>query len=213
MAGDISRRKTSRIPPEVGGIQVNFCKNPNCVIFGVPASVEKQPRGPGAKDRGLDTYRISGSTHGKKRVSTPLLKCTKCGETPPIKSNEGIHEEKVRLMAYLVEKTSDPTCPNEDCPNHTIGISRKKGHYYSFGETKAGSPRYRCQACGKTFSVGNGKPAIRQRLPHKNAEVFSMVVNAVPMRRICKIAGISQKTLYDKIRFLHRQAMAFVAYR
>lgn len=33
------------------------------------------------------------------------------------------------------------------------------------------------------------------------------------MRRICKIARISQKTLYDKIRFIHRQAMAFVARR
>ncbi len=40
-----------------------------------------------------------------------------------------------------------------------------------------------------------------------------MLVNAVPMRRICKIAGISQKTLYDKIRFLHKQVMAFVARR
>jgi hypothetical protein len=50
-------------------------------------------------------------------------------------------------------------------------------------------------------------------LPHKNSEVFSMLVNAVPMRRICKLAGIHQKTLYDKIRFLHRQTQAFVARR
>lgn len=40
-----------------------------------------------------------------------------------------------------------------------------------------------------------------------------MLVNGVAMRRICKIAGISQKTLYDKIRFIHRQAIAFVARR
>jgi len=33
------------------------------------------------------------------------------------------------------------------------------------------------------------------------------------MRRICKITGIRQKTLYDKIRFLHKQCVAFVANR
>jgi len=32
-----------RIPVEVGAIQVNFCKNPQCQNFGVPASTEKQP--------------------------------------------------------------------------------------------------------------------------------------------------------------------------
>ena len=32
-----------RIPATVGNVQVNFCKNPACPNFGVPASQDKQP--------------------------------------------------------------------------------------------------------------------------------------------------------------------------
>jgi hypothetical protein len=41
-----------RVPMEVGSIQVNFCKNPQCQNFGVPASGKRQPRGKGASERG-----------------------------------------------------------------------------------------------------------------------------------------------------------------
>ncbi|MGO9614295.1 MAG: hypothetical protein ACLPX5_14860 [Dissulfurispiraceae bacterium] len=30
----------TRIPEEVNGFQVNFCKNPRCPNFGIPASTE-----------------------------------------------------------------------------------------------------------------------------------------------------------------------------
>lgn len=199
-----------RIPLEVAGIQVNFCKNPNCANFGIPASSEKQPRGPGAGERGRDSYTVTGSTHGGK-VSTPVLTCLRCNETPPIKSNQGVHEERERMAAYLV--VPEPSCPGESCPNRGVGVNLKKGRYQSFGTTAAGAPRFRCLLCKKTFSVNVNKPAKNHQLPHKNSEVYNMLVNSVPMRRICKIAGISQKTLYDKIRFIHRQTMAFVARR
>lgn len=199
-----------RVPLEVAGIQVNFCKNPRCVNYGVPASAEKQPKGRGARERGRDSYRIAGSTHGRG-VSIPVITCLECNEAPPIKSNQGVFEERERMAAYLA--TEDPSCPNESCPNHKVPVNQKKGHYQSFGATAAGSPRFRCLLCKKTFSVSISKPAKNHQLPHKNSEVYSMLVNAVPMRRICKIAGISQKTLYDKIRFIHQQTMAFVARR
>jgi len=199
-----------RIPLDVAGIQVNFCKNPNCLNFGVPASSEKQPRGPGAGERGRDNYRVSGGTHGG-RISVPVITCLRCNEAPPLKSNQGVNEERERMAAYLA--VQEPSCPGESCPNRGVGVSHKKGSYQSFGTTAAGSPRFRCLLCRKTFSVNVSKPAKNHQLPHKNSEVYSMLVNSVPMRRICKIAGISQKTLYDKVRFIHRQAMAFVARR
>jgi transposase-like protein len=199
-----------RIPREIDGIQVNFCKNPNCANFGVAASSEKQPKGPGARERGRDNYRIAGGTHGRG-ISIPVITCLVCNEAPPIKSNQGVHEERERMAAYLA--LAVPSCPGESCPNRQVPVNHKKGHYQSFGTTAAGSPRFRCLLCKKTFSVNVSKPAKNHQLPHKNSEVYSMLVNTVPMRRICKIAGISQKTLYDKIRFIHRQAMAFVARR
>lgn len=207
-----NRKSIPRIPPEVAGIQVNFCKNPGCSNFGVSASVEKQPRGPGARERGRDSYRVASGTYGRNRKGTPVIICLKCNEAPPIKSNQGINEERERMAAYLTP-SPEPSCPNEGCPNHGVGVKRCKGNYQSYGTTAAGSPRFLCRRCGKTFSVRTHKPAKNHLLPHKNSEVFGMLVNAVPMRRICKIARISQKTLYDKIRFLHRQTMTFVARR
>lgn len=210
MSVSTSREEPPRIPLEVAGIQVNFCKNPNCPNFGEPASSEKQPRGPGAKERGRDRYRVTGSTHGRERL-VPVLTCLMCNESPPIKSNQGVHEERERMAAYLA--TPEPSCPSGSCPNHGVGVNQEKGRYHRKGTSAAGSPRWVCLACRRTFSVNISKPAKNHHLPHKNSEVFSLLVNGVAMRRICKIARISQKTLYDKIRFIHRQAMAFVARR
>ena len=210
MSVSTNERVPSRIPLAVAGIQVNFCKNPNCANFGVPASSAKQPRGPGAAGRGRDRYRVEGNTHGRG-VTVPVLTCLFCKEAPPVKSNQGVHEECERMAAYLAD--TEPSCPGEFCPNHIVGVSQKKGHYQSFGTTAAGSPRFRCLHCGKTFSVNVSKPAKNHLLPHKNSEVYSLLVNTVPMRRICKIAGISQSTLYDKIRFIHQQVVAFAARR
>lgn len=53
-----------RVPIEVDGIQVNFCKNPQCQNFGVPASTKRQPRGKGAEERGRDTYNVVGPPEG-----------------------------------------------------------------------------------------------------------------------------------------------------
>jgi transposase-like protein len=211
MSVSTNREGPPRVPQDVGGIQVNFCKNPGCPNFGVPASTEKQPRGPGAGERGRDRYRVAGSTHGRERISVPVITCLFCNEAPPIKSNQGVNEERTRMAAYLA--VPEPSCPGESCPNHGIGVNLGKGRYHRKGVTAAGSPRWVCLACRRSFSINISKPTKNHHLPHKNAEVFGLLVNGVAMRRICKIARISQKTLYDKIRFIHRQAMAFVARR
>ncbi len=73
----------SRIPEAVEGIQVNFCKNPRCENFGIPASVVKQPKGPGPKDLERDTYRITGKKN-VRGISIPILACEFCDERPTI---------------------------------------------------------------------------------------------------------------------------------
>ena len=105
-----------------------------------------------------------------------------------------------------------PTCPSQDCPNHHIDREKGQSHYYSFGRTKAGSIRYRCKACGRTF-VTASSPTVRHRKPHKNAAIFRLLVNKVPFRRICEVEGITMSTLYRKIDFIHRQCIAFAAER
>lgn len=195
-----------RVPVEVGGIQVNFCKNPQCQNFGVPASTQRQPRGKGAEERGRDTYSVVGSGRG-----TPMLRCSFCGQYPTIKSNKAIHEELSRFWKPF-DTIAVLTCPNHACPNHSIDTEQGKTHYHSFGRTKAGSIRYRCKACGRTFITAS-PPTIRHRKPHKNAVIFRLLVNKVPFRRICEVEGIGMPTLYRKIDFIHRQCLSFAAQR
>jgi transposase-like protein len=211
MSVSTNRSTKPRVPLEFGGVQVNFCKNPGCVNYGVPASTQEQPKGPGASARGRDRYKKGSGHYDRNRKGAPRLECLDCGEKPPIKSNQGVVEEKQRVSAYL--QTYVPSCPNVECGNHGVAVSAEKGRYYGKGVTSAGSPRYLCRACNRSFSINVSKPAKNHKLPHKNFEIFQMLVNTVPMRRICKIAVISQKTLYDKIKFLHQQTMAFAARR
>jgi hypothetical protein len=196
-------RTGPRIPVAVNGLQVNFCKNPTCLNFGVPASTEKQPRGLSSQNARRDYYIVSN--HTPTRIK---LVCQICGESLPLKSNQGIHEELYRLSNYL-DGPPEPTCPDNACPNHSIGVSANLA-YQSYGTTSAGAKRYRCCACRKTFSV-NRTPTTRQRLVDRNANIFNLLVNKVPFRRICEVAQTSMDTLYRKIDFIHRQCLVFAA--
>jgi transposase-like protein len=188
-----------RIPPACGGIQVNFCKNPACEHYGIPAA---QATGRGAQ---RDRYTVVGA--GRQ---FPVLKCHACGEYPPLKSNQGIAEERERLGAYL-SVPPEPSCPDVDCANHGIGISTGSPHYRSYGTTRSGSKRYRCNACTKTFAVGYS--TVGQKQPHKNRLIFQLLMNKTPFRRLCEIADIAHGTLYPKLDFLHHQCLAFAGHR
>lgn len=190
--------KPTRIPPAVDGIQVNYCKNPSCKNFGVPAlanSAGKQTK---------DIYTISGASS-----SVSVLKCKSCGEFPTIKSNLAISEEFNRLMADLIPAKT-PSCPDTQCANHQIPVNLGKGHYQSYGMTHSGSKRYLCKGCKRTFTVSSVS-TLRQRQPEKNELIFRLLVNSAHMRRTCAILDINPKTLYQRIDFLYQQCKAFAA--
>jgi transposase-like protein len=135
-----------------------------------------------------------------------MLRCSFCGQYPTIKSNKAIHEELSRFWKPF-DTIAIPTCPN-----HPIDIEKGKTHYHSFGRTKAGSIRYRCKACGRTFITASS-PTIRHRKPYKNAAIFRLLVNKVPFCRICEVEGIIMSILYRKIDFIHRQCLCFAVER
>lgn len=137
------------------------------------------------------------------------MHCCVCNENPPPKSNLGIAEERARFLKDLAVEPN-PSCPNDSCLNHTVPVGIK-GSYQSIGLTKSGSRRYRCVLCKKTFSVG--KSTLRQKQPHKNRLIFSLLMNKSPFRRICEVADIGPEGLYGKIDFLYRQSLAFAADR
>ncbi len=193
-------------------MRVNFCKNPECANFGVPAQTEAISQGQkkeGKKER--DSYKLTGSTKGLKKISVPCLACKLCNEYPPIKSNLGIFEEYQRISKYLENIPRELCCPNVVCENHLVGVSNMKGHYHQWGKTKAGTRRFRCVRCGRVFT--HKKPAEHHDLAFKNPEIFRLLVNKVPFKRICAIAQIHPKTLYDKIDYIHQQCQNFAASR
>lgn len=192
------------LPPTVIGLNVNFCKNPTCKNFGVPANIVKFRRRTGALSSTPGTaYGLAGVT--KKR---PGIKCLLCGETFSMKSNLAVAEELTRFAKYLLP-ADRASCPNDACANHAVPAPSPEA-YYRFGQTNAGTPRYRCKLCKRTFSTG-GRALKKQRITHFNKTILLSLTNKMPIRRIAKVTGLNAVTLYGKIDFLHRQCLAFAA--
>lgn len=193
--------KPPRVPGEVAGIQINFCKNPTCANFGVPVE-PTVTRGPGA----ANPYTLGASGKG-----LPQARCNACGEFFPVKSNLGVAEEFARLRADTVREAC---CPEPLCANHRVPVTTPKA-YQSFGGTALGSRRYRCKGCSRTFSVKpEGLNPIRnQRQSDKNLTILRMLVGKMPLRRICEAADITPPVLYRRIDFFYEQALEFLARR
>ncbi len=190
-----------RAPLEHDGVQLNFCKSPTCPNFGIP--VEQASTKGGKSHKNPNRYGISASGKG-----LPMARCNACKESFSLKSNMGMVEERDRMRPKMAEAC----CPSEACDQHGLGVSVGRPFYSSFGKTSTGAPRYKCMACKKTFSVA-AKSTSRQREPHKNRQIFDLLVNKMPLRRIAEVAQVSPQTVYDKIDFIWRQCVAFAADR
>lgn len=190
-----------RVPPEHDGIQLNFCKTPTCANFGIP--VESTSTKGTASHTNRNRYTIVASGKG-----LPMARCNACSESFSLKSNRGMAEERDRMTP----KGAEACCPHEECDQHGLGVSVGRPFYSSFGRTTTGAPRYKCMACKRTFSVA-AKSTSRQRETHKNREIFALLVNKMPLRRVAEVAQVSPQTVYDKIDFIWRQCVAFAADR
>ena len=195
------------LPPEVGGINVNFCKNPACANFGVPASVVKWRR---TAKTGLAS--IPGTAYSLKAVGKqrPALKCLLCGESFSVKSNLAVAEELERFSRYL-NRSGPPTCQTPGCANRGIPVTDRSA-YYPHGKSASGAPRWRCKLCRKTITRGE-KALKRQRITHLNKVVLMALTNKMPIKRILNITKLNAVTLYGKIDFLYRQCRAFLGQR
>ena len=192
-----------RFPEPADGVQVNFCKNVRCKAFGVPETLHRVRRSKFALPAAGD-YKRGGEVDRVRMI------CALCGSINPLRSNAAIVEERRRLNQSSFD-TETPTCPNATCDNHGFPVS-EAGRYARFGKTKSGTARWRCNGCKRTFSE-KGAPLLRQRMPHKNRDVFSLLVNKMPLRRICEVTGMGAPAVYGKIDFIGHQCQAFVAGR
>ena len=122
-----SSRNYPRIPPEHGGVQVNHCKSPSCLNYGIAAEQKSIP--------GSNRYTLEG----KRGIAS--CRCTSCGVEFPLKSNVCIVEEVERLASYL-PPPGPLCCPNKVCANYAGQVpAGTDGAYASFGKTAIGNPR------------------------------------------------------------------------
>lgn len=188
-----------RIPFEVDGIQVNHCKTPTCPNFGVPAAQAPE----GKVNASQDSYRVIGG-----RRSLRQLTCHFCQRSSALRSNLAIAQEVTRLdpMRWRAARTA---CGTSGCTAFGLPVGDHPQHYQRHGRTAAGEPRYRCKACHATLT--GGSTLRTQRRPELNVEVLKLVVNKVPMRRICEVLDLNPATLYSKLAYLSELASDFSA--
>lgn len=139
------------------------------------------------------------------------LRCKACEEFSIVKSNQGIAEELERLNREHAFRQPQHGCPGDDCPNRSKPVELHPQNYYSHGTTSFGAQRYRCRQCRRTFSL-KAQAAFKQKRPEINELVFRLLVNKMPMRRICETAAMHPATLYGKIEFIYQQCLAYAGH-
>src|SRR5579859_6049508 len=114
-----SKVPSPRVPPAADGLAVNFCKNPTCRNFGVPAVPASVW---GAGHPAPDDYRLTGPSVAR------VLRCLGCNEYPPVKSNRAVVEERARRIAAITPK-AQASCGTPGCGNAAVPVSRGSKHY------------------------------------------------------------------------------------
>lgn len=188
-----------RLPPPVDGIEFHFCRNVSCQNFGCPPTRSNK----WAKVNRQDTYRLSGG-----KSSPTVLICNLCGTSVPVKSNAALAEELRRMWKPFIE--SEPSCPSPDCVCSTSDGENGGSPVRSHGTTKSGQRRYYCTRCKKTFTAQQ-RVARKPRRKGLDEQILVLLLNKMPMRRICEVAEISAAVLYNQIIRSHELAVSFSA--
>lgn len=191
----MASQRIHRVPIAYHELQVNCCRNVLCENFGkIPIFVLSGKY----KFAKSESYLIIGDKNQAQ------LQCKLCKAFTRLKSNKGVYEELNRIRGdWLGDQASVMlACPKQGCD--ATGTDFIIRH----GTTKSGSIRYRCKQCGTTF-VPSPRKNRKQKKPEISELVFRLLINKMPMRRICETADIQPATLYSKIDLIHRCCINF----
>jgi len=174
-----------RIPPtselklsiaHTQSLQVNFCKNPNCDNFGIPAKEEHIK--PGPNPNGDFHYKVTNTKKGR----VPAILCKSCKEKIPIKSNSGISAEFKRITQPILSTTEKLACKTTSCSNFQCSVGEYPERYSKAGvHSVTGQQLYICKSCKKRLLVS--EPArIHKKTRYLASNLFSRVSNKSPVR-------------------------------
>ncbi|MEW8492512.1 MAG: hypothetical protein AB2604_01815 [Candidatus Thiodiazotropha taylori] len=193
-----SRLKLGVTEPQ--SLQVNFCKNPRCENFGIPA--KEEPVKPGPNPDRDSHYKVTNTAKGR----VPAILCKSCKEKIPIKSNAGISAEFERITRPALTTTEKLACKTTTCPNLGKSVAVHPECYSKAGfHSITGEQLYLCKACKKRL-LASDPVRIHQKTRHLASDLFSRVVNKSPVRG--SIRGMSIKSpdsYYSMVDFISRR--------
>ncbi len=174
-------------------LQVNFCKNPNCENFGIPAKEEFGKPGP-SPDRDM-RYKVTNTAKGR----TPALLCKVCKEKIPIKSNQGIAAEFERISQAILTLPEKTACHNDGCVNNGLSVGGNPHLYRKAGFSPGTQDQlYQCKGCLKRILVSD-PVRIYKKTRHLASDLFSRVVNKSPVRGTVRGMSIKSPDSYYAI--------------
>ena len=193
------------LPGEMRAIQVNHCKMPDCVNFGVPARTKHGKPGPSA-DRDPH-YKVHSTNQGQ----IPSIRCKACKDNPPIKSNDSIVQEVDRLVEesgiWTLEESTG--CRNEACENHRHPIAFHRKEYRKRGKPKSREGQYyECKRCRAITLVS--EPVRLHENKRYAVDLLSRLANKSPVRGCIRGLRLkSGQSYYRILDFLTRRCRAY----
>jgi hypothetical protein len=95
-------------------------------------------------------------------------------------------------------------CPNEACELYG---EIEAAQIIRFGKTKHGTQRYRCKACGQTFTGTYGTVFYRRQATRETIlETLALLAEGVRISSISRAKGIKEDTILDWLRAAAQQA-------
>jgi len=101
-----------------------------------------------------------------------------------------------------------PFCPFSPCLFHRQPIPRfflRKGSYHPRCRNHP-VPRFRCRACGRSFSRQTFRADYRQKKPHLNAAFLHLMVSCVGLRQASRCLRVARRTVEHRFRWLAEHA-------
>ncbi|MDW1605627.1 MULTISPECIES: exonuclease domain-containing protein [unclassified Vibrio] len=208
--------------PDTGNyIQLNFCKNPNCENYGVPAKNPKLKKdGTRQKPLGNSYTLLFHPKHGLQ------LECRLCKTRSVLINNRGFVEESNRLKH--IHRNQPICCPDASfvrsrrknrCRNTTVNFLEKPERYnlkdrnvIKRGRRKIEvSRRLECRACKQSFFVTTFGEK-KQKRSDINILLFHDLMGKGILNRMVekyRHLGCSRSLIHQKIEFFYRQCIEF----
>lgn len=199
-------------------IQLNHCKNPDCLNYCVPAKNPEKSKSTKLNRSLANAYKLTTVRTGKSLI------CTLCNTSTILINNRAFVLECLRVEDEQMFK--GVSCTNKEilkgrgkgkpCKNHGTEVAKhpelynKKGTKSSTvkGAESQKSQRYECKTCKQRFYVALN-PQMRQQYSSVNKQLFISLVNKGVINRIQEQLGVSAPFIYRRIQFFYEQCIKF----